>query len=144
MKQVRRLELAAFGRWELEHDAPADANARPLRYSAVGGGAMFGRRESIGPFIVLAGARAAVLAAEEERGGRRDASREAKVSETFLDPRLGLYAGCIFLETSRVRFRVQVDADAGLVQHRTELAELPSFPRWNLGISLGAETGLFR
>lgn len=139
-----RWELAAFGRWELEHDAPSDANVRRVRYSALGGGGMFGRREPIGPFLLLAGARAAVLAAEEERVGHHEAGREGKVEDSFLDPRLGLYAGCILLESSRVRFRVQVDADAGLVEHRTELAQLPSFPRWNLGISLGAETGLFR
>ncbi len=139
-----RWELAAFGRWELEHDAPSDANVRRLRFSAVGGGAMLGRREPVGPFILLAGARAAVLAAEEERVGHHDTGREGKVFDDFLDPRLGLYAGCILLESSRVRFRVEVDADAGLVEHRTEVAELPGFPRWNLGISLGAETGLFR
>jgi hypothetical protein len=139
-----RWELAAFGRLELEHDAPTDGNERRLQYSAVGGGAMFGRREPIGPLVLIAGARAAVLAAEEERGGRHDGSGQGKVTDTFLDPRLGLYAGCIFLESSRVRFRVQVDADGGVLQHRAELAELPAFPRWNLGVSLGAETGLFR
>jgi hypothetical protein len=141
---LARWELAAFGRWELEHDGAADASARRLRYSAVGGGAMFGRREVLGPVVVIAGVRAAVLAAEEERVGHKDVPREPKVADSFVDPRLGLYAGCIFAELSRVRFRVQVDADAGVAQHRAELAELPAFPRWNLGISLGAETGLFR
>lgn len=139
-----RWELAAFGRWELEHDAPADANVRRLRYSAIGGGGMFGRREPIGPFVLIAGTRASVLAGEAERVGHHDALRDGKVSASFLDPRLGVYVGCILLESSRVRLRVQVDADAGLVEQRTAFAELPGFPRWNLGISLGAETGLFR
>jgi hypothetical protein len=142
-------ELAAFGRWELEHDARVapDASARHLKYSALGGGAMLGRRETVGPLIFVAGTRAAAFAAEEERSGHHDdgaASKPPRAEEKFLDPRLGLYAGCIVSESSRVRFRIQVDADAGLVEHRAQLAELPNFPRWNLGISLGAETGLFR
>lgn len=133
-----RWELAAFGRWEMEHDAANDAGTR-LRFSAIGGGAMFGRRETVGPLVLFAGTRAALFDAEEET--KHDDRREAKHRSEFLDPRLGLYAGCIFAESSRVRFRVQVDGDAGLLVHRSDVAELPAFPRWNLGVSLGAEAG---
>lgn len=141
--QLSRWELAAFGRWEIEHDAQSDASAGRLRFSALGGGAMFGRREALGPLVLLAGARAAVFDAEEERTGQHNERHDGRQHEEFLDPRLGLYAGCIVSESSRLRFRIQIDGDAGLIVHRTELAELPAFPRWNLGLSVGAETAFF-
>jgi hypothetical protein len=138
-------ELAGFGRWELEHDAEGamekTANSGKLRYSAVGGGTMAGRRQAVGPIVLVAGVRAAVFGAEEERTGQREPGRPGKKEAAFLDPRLGLYAGCILTETSRVRLRAQVDGDAGLLVHRDEMAELSPFPRWNLGVSVGAEAG---
>jgi hypothetical protein len=133
-------ELAAFGRWELEHDAPPEASTGHDRFSSIGGGAMFGRREKLGPLVLIAGARAAVFNAEVERHGAHDEAHTGRVDRDFLDPRVGLYVGCILAESSRVRFRTQVDGDAGVLAHRTELAELPTLPRWNLGVSIGAET----
>jgi hypothetical protein len=139
---VARWELGAFGRWEVEHDAATDATGR-VRYSAVGGGAMLGRREPIGPFVLLVGARVALFSAEIERVLPREGQRDRKRHDDFLDPRLGLYAGCIFIESPKLRLRVQVDGDAGVVVHRAEYADLGPFPRWNLGVSLGAEAGFF-
>jgi hypothetical protein len=142
-----RWELAGFARWEIEHDAEANADvAAPsgkLRYSALGGGVMAGRRQPLGPVVLIGGARAALFDAEEERIKRQDGRQGRFQHEEFLDPRLGLYAGCIFVASSRLRVRVQMDGDAGVVVHRSELAELPAFPRWNLGVSLGAETSFF-
>ncbi|CAN5925581.1 hypothetical protein BH11MYX4_BH11MYX4_06390 [soil metagenome] len=54
---------------------------------------------------------------------------------------LGLYAGVVATESSRLRMRVEVDGDMGVVAHRAEVADPGAFPRWNLGISLGAEAG---
>lgn len=138
-------EVAAFGRLELEHDADENdsvTTASKLRYSAIGGGAMAGRREHVGPLILVGGARAAVYDAELERVAPKtpNAVRAARRDE-FLDPRLGLYAGVVATESSRLRVRVEVDGDMGVVVHRAELADLGAFPRWNLGISLGAEAG---
>jgi len=139
-------ELAGFGRWELEHDADADSSRASthgrLRYSAVGGGAMVARRQPVGPLVLIGGARAALYLAEQERaGGPKVAGRSTHESEEFFDPRLGLYAACVVSESSRLRLRVQVDGDMGLVVHRAELADLGAFPRWNMGLSLGAEAG---
>lgn len=143
---LARWELAGFGRWELEHDAhdaeSESATKGKLRYSAIGGGAMFGRRQPLGPLVLIGGARAAVYGAEQERvGGPKVDGRSTHKSENFLDPRVGLYAGCVVSESSRLRVRVQVDGDLGLVEHRAELADLGTFPRWNVGLSLGAEAG---
>ena len=142
-------EVAAFGRIELEHDADEDDDANGtatstvgrLRYSAIGGGAMVGRREHVGPLVLVGGARAAVYGAELERVAPRTPNRPAPQRDEFLDPRLGLYAGVVATESSRLRVRVEIDGDMGVVVHRAELAELGAFPRWNLGISLGAEAG---
>ena len=144
---LTRWEVAAFGRLELEHDADDDANQAVtttvgrLRYSAIGGGAMFGRREHVGPLVLVGGARAAVYDAEVERVAPKTPTRPTPRRDEFLDPRVGLYAGVVATESSRLRVRVQVDGDMGVVVHRAELADLGAFPRWNLGISLGAETG---
>ena len=139
-------ELAGFGRWELEHDAHDDSSSASthgrLRHSAVGGGAMFARRQPVGPLVLVGGARAALYLAEQERaGGPKVAGRSSHESEEFFDPRLGLYGACVVSESSRLRVRVQVDGDMGLVVHRAELADLGAFPRWNMGLSLGAEAG---
>ncbi len=141
-----RWELAGFGRWELEHDAhdqeSESATKGRLRYSAIGGGTMFGRRQPVGPLVLVGGARTAVYGAEQERaGGPKVDGRSTRKRESFFDPRVGLYAGCVVSESSRLRMRVQVDGDMGLVVHRAELADLGAFPRWNLGLSLGAEAG---
>lgn len=145
---LRRWELAAFARWEIEHDAAPkpEANAPPgkLRNSAFGGGVMLGRRQPVGPLVVIGGARAALFAAEQERAGQKKSQGQGAREDAFLDPRLGVYVGCILNESSRVRVRVQVDGDAGLMVHRSEVADLGAFPRWNLGVSLGAETALFQ
>ncbi len=145
---LARWELAAFARWEIEHDAESnpDANAPSgkLRYSAFGGGVMAGRRQPFGPLVLVGGARAALFGAEQERTGQKRSKGLGAREEEFLDPRLGLYVGCILNESSRVRVRLQVDGDAGLIVHRSELADLGVFPRWNLGISLGAETAVFQ
>ena len=136
---LARWELAAFGRWEV--DAESDGSSGRLEVSAIGGGAMFGRRERVGPLVLIGGARAGLFDAEQEVRRGHDWAQKARFRDEFLDPRFGLYAGCIVSESSLVRFRFQVDADAGLVAHRSELPELPAFPRWHLAVSIGAETG---
>lgn len=137
-------EVAAFGRWETEHDGQSDARTRRLRYGAIGGGAMVGRREALGPVLLIAGVRAAVFSAEvEQKAAAGEVAHARKHDDEFVDPRIGLYTACIFAETSAVRMRVQVDGDAGLLVHRAEFASLAPFPRWNLGLSLGAEVGFF-
>ena len=108
------------------------------------GGVMFGRRQPLGPIVLIGGARAAAFSAEVELAGAsasKDMKRDNHRHDEFLDPRVGLYAGCMLSETSRLRVRMQVDGDAGVLVHRTELADMQAFPRWNLGVSLGAEAG---
>lgn len=143
--RISRWELAAFGRLESEHaaDEDDDAGTRSLRYAATGAGAMGGVRQPVGPLVLVAGARASLFAAEQERGSRRDTAPGARIRDRFLDPRIGLYAGCVFAELSRLRFRFQVDGDAGLVDHRAANADVGAVPRWNLAASIGAELAAF-
>lgn len=135
-----KIELAAYGRLEMEHALP-DADSRPrTKLGAIGGGPMLGYRHDAGFATLVFGLRAGVFEVEAERPRARGGGT-ARAGESYVDPRVGLYAGAVFFDRAHVRFRVQVEGDAGFVAQRPDLVGDAVLARWTAGASLGVELG---
>jgi hypothetical protein len=134
-----RWELGLIARWE-----PGDASQTAtghLHVSALGGRATLGRREPIGDLVLVFGSSAGVFVAQEDykQQGLDDEPNRLKVHDAFVDPRLGAYVGLVVPTSQRFRLRAQVDGEVALSSYTPESAYLTAFPRWNFGLTLGAE-----
>lgn len=138
---LTRWEFGLLGRWEFEHDMGTEATVGHVHASAIGGGAVVGRRDRVGPFLFVYGTSLEVFAAQEEYGERStDGASHVSLSDSFADPRAGLYLGCVLPRNARFRLRVQLDGEMAINQHVPSSSELPMFPKWSAGLTIGAET----
>lgn len=135
---TRGWELALVGRVEPEHDGPLSAVHTNL--SASGISTLAARRAALGPVTLIFGGTFGVFYASEE-GPRPTVDGAARHVDRFADPRLGAMLGCLAPRTGPLRFRGQIDAQLGLLGHTPDYADLPTFPRFTLAFSFGAETG---
>ena len=138
-------ELGLVGRWEPDQEPGDDSSVGHLHLSGIGGGAVLGHRVPVGSFVLVFGANAGVFAMQEalvKRSFATEGRRDAHVSESFVDPRLGAYTAVAFPPLSRFRLRAQLDAAFGLVSHVPSNAELVALPRWSLALAIGVETSV--
>jgi hypothetical protein len=141
-----RWDLGGFGAWELEHDLTEGRANGHTSLGAIGGGALVGRREQLGPTWLVAGGTFGLYAVDEDRGRRRSAvadghPADGHADESFVEPRAGAYVGVVFPRTARVRAKVQLGGEMALASHTPRSVLLPATPPWGLGLSVGLETG---
>jgi hypothetical protein len=95
----------------------------------------------LGPVVFVFGTTLGVFAATEELSRRGSAPGvRLHVQDSFADPRAGLYLGAVLPKTSRFRLRTQLDGEITLAAHASDMTALPTYAKWSLGLSLGAET----
>jgi hypothetical protein len=133
-------ELGVLGRWESEYKFAVEAGRTDA--SAVGGGLVFGRRETLGTFALAYGGTASVYAVTESLSVREPhMRRHAEIAEeTGAVPRAGAYLALLSPEVARVRVRLKLDGDVSLMAMQTRASELPTLPGWGATLTLGAET----
>ncbi len=140
-----RWELGLMGRWEADQEPDDDRPSGHVHLSAIGGGLVLGHRAPVGPFVLVVGATAGAFAAREslvKRTLATDGRHESRTSDSFVDPRLGAYAGLVFPLLGRFRLRSQIDAAFGVGSHVASSAELPALPKWSFTLAIGVETSV--
>jgi hypothetical protein len=136
---VRHWEFGAFARWEFEREVREDAKG-DASLAALGGGALVGQRQALGPTWLVYGGTLGLYSIDTEHqqraGGRRPES-----NESLLSPRLGGYLGCVLPRKAPVHLRVELAAEVAFLDADPTKTELPDEPRWGLGLTVGIETG---
>jgi hypothetical protein len=137
-------ELGGFGRWEIEHRQSDDSEGDRTQSSALGGGALFGRRMLVGPGVLTLGGTLGVYGVEQELARRHHDPSSQSARETFIDPRAGAYAAFLVPTRANVRTRIQLGGELAMLEHTTTNALLTPAPRWGLGLMIGLELGQAR
>jgi hypothetical protein len=140
---VASWEITGFGRWELEHHQSEHETYGRTTLGALGGGAALGRRQALGPTVLTFGATFGVYATEQEQSGRRPAG-SSRADDSFVDPRAGLYVGCLIPASAHLRTRAQVGGELAMIDHDGEQGRFPDVHPWSLGLTIGVDFGMAR
>lgn len=132
-----RWELGGFGHWELTRHVTDDGSLHHATLASIGGGASGGRREPLGPILLVFGG---TLAIHSNRSSFRDS--KADIREQLVVPRAGGYIGAVFPKTAPVRVRTELAGELALSGQTPKDPRLPEMPMWWSGLTIGVEIGV--
>ena len=131
---IGKWELDLVGRIEAEHDMESTAHVHN-EASSMGVGARVGRREKVGPLLLVTGVSVAAQYASVEA----HLSRTERKEVDFLEPRAGAFIGVVGPRLGRFRLRGEVIGEVALSQ-RAGTTDLPATSGWGVGCMFGLET----